>query len=336
MARFGEIGKQYFDDSGDPLISGKLYFYISGTTTPKTTYADSNLSIPNTNPVILSASGRQPSIFFNGSAKTVLTDQNDVQIEERDPDGEDITGNFDVWSSVTVYDASEIVVASDGNYYQSFTSNNQNNEPSASPTNWQQIEFIRIWNTSVSYSINDTVKASDGALYKSIVDSNVGNDPVSSAAQWTILTATNSVGDHEIYMTNPNGHGTTDLNIIGYSVTRRSVGTAITHAYTAENGSVFTIHRNGKYDIEVVDQAQVANQNLGISVNSNELTTNIKTINAAHRVALLNNISTSQSSYCAASGVTLSINDKVRIHDNRNTNTTDQTGWMRIVLKQAI
>jgi hypothetical protein len=36
MARFGSIGKQYFDDSGNPLISGKLYFYEPGTTTPKT------------------------------------------------------------------------------------------------------------------------------------------------------------------------------------------------------------------------------------------------------------------------------------------------------------
>ena len=80
MARFGSIGKQYFDNSGYPLISGKLYFYESGTSTPKTTYADVNQSIPNTNPVILSAAGRQPNIFFNGSAKVVLTDSNTVQI----------------------------------------------------------------------------------------------------------------------------------------------------------------------------------------------------------------------------------------------------------------
>jgi len=46
MARFGEINAQYFDDAGDPLGSGKLYFYDSGTTTPKVTYADINFTVP--------------------------------------------------------------------------------------------------------------------------------------------------------------------------------------------------------------------------------------------------------------------------------------------------
>ena len=52
MARFGDFD-QYLDNAGDPLAEGKLYFYESGTTTPKTTYSDVNNSIPNTNPVYL-------------------------------------------------------------------------------------------------------------------------------------------------------------------------------------------------------------------------------------------------------------------------------------------
>ena len=46
MARFGSLDAQYFDDAGDPLISGKVYFYETGTTTLKTTYSDVNLTIP--------------------------------------------------------------------------------------------------------------------------------------------------------------------------------------------------------------------------------------------------------------------------------------------------
>ena len=84
MARFGDFD-QYLDDAGDPLVEGKLYFYESGTTTPKTTFADINNSIPNTNPVLLSAAGRQPNIFFDGVAKVILTDNDDVQIAVRDP-----------------------------------------------------------------------------------------------------------------------------------------------------------------------------------------------------------------------------------------------------------
>ncbi len=88
MARFRSIGIQYLDGAGDPLIDGKLFFFESGTTTPKDTFADINETILNTNPVILSGEGRQPNIFFTGSARGILTDSDDVQIEERDPIGD--------------------------------------------------------------------------------------------------------------------------------------------------------------------------------------------------------------------------------------------------------
>ena len=116
MARFGEINAQYFDDAGAPLGSGKLYFYESGTTTPKNTYADINLTIPNTNPVILTAAGRQPNIFFNGNAKGILADKNDVQILVRDPIGETGTNFGDAWVAPTIYSANAVVIGSDGVY----------------------------------------------------------------------------------------------------------------------------------------------------------------------------------------------------------------------------
>ena len=45
-----------FVDVDGPLVAGKLYSYISGTTTPQTTYDNDNA--PNTNPIILDALGR--------------------------------------------------------------------------------------------------------------------------------------------------------------------------------------------------------------------------------------------------------------------------------------
>ena len=85
MPRLNTVGVQYFDDNGDPLGAGKLNFYETSTSTPKNTYSDSAETTTNTNPVILTAAGRQPDIFYTGSAKIVLTDSADVQIEERDP-----------------------------------------------------------------------------------------------------------------------------------------------------------------------------------------------------------------------------------------------------------
>ncbi len=146
-----------------------------------------------------------------------------------------------------------------------------------------------------------------------------------------------AVGDHEVYLTTASGHGTTDLNIRRYSVVQRNVGTAITYTDTPENGAVFTINERGKYTIEAVDTSSAANQNIGISVNSNQLTTNIKTITATHRIAYINNLQGNGAGYYfAANSVLLETGDEVRIHDNRNGATTDITAWVRIVKTQAL
>ena len=129
MARFGDLNAQYFDDAGDPLISGKVYFYETGTTTPKTTYSDVNLTIPNTNPVILTAAGRQPNVFFDGVAKAILTSSTNVQILVRDPVGETTSAFGDPWISSKIYSANDVVQGSDGEFYVSLAGNNTNNNP---------------------------------------------------------------------------------------------------------------------------------------------------------------------------------------------------------------
>lgn len=70
---------QYFDSNGDPLAGGKLYTYISGTTTPQATYTDSAGGTANTNPIILDANGRcdmwlDPDLSY----KFVMYDADDV------------------------------------------------------------------------------------------------------------------------------------------------------------------------------------------------------------------------------------------------------------------
>ena len=185
MSRFANPTTQYLDDAGNPLVSGKLYFFESDTDTPKATYADVNLSIANTHPVILTGSGRVPNIFFDGTARVKLTDSDDVQIFDKDPvGGDDAGGNFDEWSPLVLYSENSIVQGSDDNFYISFTSGNEGNDPTTTPTEWQQIEFINIWNTNVIYDIGDTVKASDNLFYIARTEPNQGNDPTSSPTDW--------------------------------------------------------------------------------------------------------------------------------------------------------
>lgn len=185
MSRFGDIGRQYFDNAGDPLVSGKLYFYSSGTDTLKTTYADSSLTIANSNPVVLTAAGRQPNIFFSGTAKVILTDADSVQIEVRDPVGGDTTDSaFADWTSSAVYNIPDIVRGSDENYYMSISDANIGNDPTTSPANWTQIDLIKVYNANEIYGLGDLVKGSDNLLYKSNITANT-SDPVTNSINWS-------------------------------------------------------------------------------------------------------------------------------------------------------
>jgi hypothetical protein len=70
-----EAKLQFLDDNGDPLVGGKVFSYIPGTTVSKNTFVDAAGSAINTNPVILDAGGRAP-IFGDGSYRQVVQDRN--------------------------------------------------------------------------------------------------------------------------------------------------------------------------------------------------------------------------------------------------------------------
>lgn len=51
---------QFVDASGNPLAGGKVYTYVTGTTTNKDTYRDSKGEVKHTNPIILGDDGLPP------------------------------------------------------------------------------------------------------------------------------------------------------------------------------------------------------------------------------------------------------------------------------------
>jgi hypothetical protein len=185
MARFGDLDTQYFDASGDPLVNGKIYFYESGTTTPKTTFADINSEIPNTNPVLLDASGRQPNIFFEGVAKAILTNNTDVQIVSRDPVGETATNFGDEWVSTRIYGTNDVVIGSDGQYYRSLLTGNQNNNPVTTSGYWSLLYSVE-WNAGISYDVGATVTY-DTLQYQSLQTGNLNHAPDASPTWWVPL-----------------------------------------------------------------------------------------------------------------------------------------------------
>jgi len=72
---------QFFDINGNPLVGGKLYSYLAGTTTLTPTYTDAGQGTQNANPVILDSRGEASVWLGTGvSYKLKLTTATDVDI----------------------------------------------------------------------------------------------------------------------------------------------------------------------------------------------------------------------------------------------------------------
>lgn len=186
-SRFIDPIPQYTNDAGEPIAGGKLYFYDSGTTDFRNTYSDSGLTIANANPVILDSAGRPPNIFLQGNYKLVITDENDVQITERDPvSGSSTAAEYSDWSPLTSYSINNIVRGSDNEYYVSITNNNLGNDPTSTATDWSLIVGVVDWNTNETYNLDDVVRR-NGILYRSTANSNTGNAP-ETLSNWASLS----------------------------------------------------------------------------------------------------------------------------------------------------
>jgi hypothetical protein len=64
---------QFIDENGAPLVGGSVYMYVPNSLVPKDTWQDINLSILNTNPIILDARG-QCNIWGNGQYRQRVFD----------------------------------------------------------------------------------------------------------------------------------------------------------------------------------------------------------------------------------------------------------------------
>ena len=85
LSPVGGAAAQFFTNTGAVLTGGKLYTYLSGTTTPTPTYTTSAGNVARTNPIVLDSAGRVPGsgeiwITVGITYKFVLTDSNDVLI----------------------------------------------------------------------------------------------------------------------------------------------------------------------------------------------------------------------------------------------------------------
>lgn len=87
---------QFTTDGTTIAAGGSLQFYEIGTTTPKDTYSDADLTTANTNPVVLDSAGRaETNIWLDGQYTVALLASDGTTVWTRDV-GEDTSDSDDI------------------------------------------------------------------------------------------------------------------------------------------------------------------------------------------------------------------------------------------------
>lgn len=110
-----------------------------------------------------------------------------------------------------------------------------------------------------------------------------------------------------------NGHGSTNTKIRRFTTAVTNVGNAITYADSSTLGATFTINEDGFYSIAYSDNFASGAADIGLSLNSTELTTSVIGITAADRLTSSTTGAAAFASECSWSGL-LSKDDIVRVH----------------------
>lgn len=123
------------------------------------------------------------------------------------------------------------------------------------------------------------------------------------------------ISQNMVRLNTANGYGSTNTKIRRFTNTVTNTGSDITYADSATNGASFTINTSGVYAISHTDQFTTGGGHAGISINSNQLTTNIVSITASH-IGATGYIANANETVCASVTLYLTAGDVVRCHTN--------------------
>jgi len=126
-----------------------------------------------------------------------------------------------------------------------------------------------------------------------------------------------------------NGYGSTNTRIRRYSNTPENIGPAITFADSPPNGASFTINEDGIYNIAVTDKPSASTCQLGVSLNSSNLTTDIGSVTIAQGNLGFVEVSTTIGSQFNIS-LPLLAADIIRAHTNTNCDNATEFARFRI------
>jgi len=90
---------QFCDSAGVPLAGGLVYTYAAGTSTPLSSYTDSALLVPNSNPVVLDTSGRAK--IYLDALNYKIDVQSSLGVSQSGYPADNIAGSM--WSGAVKY-----------------------------------------------------------------------------------------------------------------------------------------------------------------------------------------------------------------------------------------
>lgn len=134
----------------------------------------------------------------------------------------------------------------------------------------------------------------------------------SAPTEVSILPRVSVQSKHEIIADTGNGHGSTNTKIRRLT-NATTTGTYITRATSAADGDSYTINKDGPYGITYNDYHTSGSGQCGVSVNSNQLTTDGYSITAAHRYSFMG--SSDAANQCQSFTAWLQVGDIVRMHN---------------------
>lgn len=126
-----------------------------------------------------------------------------------------------------------------------------------------------------------------------------------------------SFSDSYVRLNSPNGFGSTNTRIRRFTNAIDNVGTDITYADSATNGTSITVNSSGIYAFSYCEEGNTGAPLFGLSLNSASLTTNIEALTNTEIMAL-SNAGTGNDRQCIAWTGYLDASDVVRPHTNES------------------
>lgn len=108
-------------------------------------------------------------------------------------------------------------------------------------------------------------------------------DAPTAAGHWLITVSSPVLSIIKAHT--PSGYGSGNTAVRYYTDNQILQGNAITFGGNSTDGSFFTINEAGLYSFSITDTTSAADAPIGISINSNQLSTNWYSLTEAHRIA---------------------------------------------------